>query len=212
MKNKKCLIVAAAPENNLDYVREWIELYHPVIFCADDGLKHLKKLQIEPDWLIGDLDSISVPHTIHSKLLKLPCEKDEYDAQVCVRKAIELGFRDLTLVCASGGRIDHFLCNLSILEMAEELGAKCQFLDHENLIFFHPGGQQIYKRKNYRYVGIIPLDPVLTDVTLIGLKYPLSHGTLYRKHIISISNEPVDENFSIEIGSGKALVIFSERQ
>ena len=46
-------------------------------------------------------------------------------------------------------------------------------------------------------------------VTMLGLKYPLKDAELTRPYPISVSNEAVDEQFSIEIGQGRALVIFA---
>lgn len=213
VENRKCLIIAAGPEKDLSYVTNFISRYHPYIFCADGGLHHLNQLGLQANWIIGDFDSAPKPFNPVSNLLCLPTDKEETDTQVCVKKAIELGFRDITLVCASGGRIDHFLCNLSVLEMAwEDAGAVCRLLNSQNEICYHPGGYYSYDlNQEYDYVSIIPLDEKLEDVTLKGLKYPLTHQTLYRHHMISISNETVASVFSIEIGKGKAFIIFSAK-
>ena len=211
MEDKKCLIVAGGPETELGYVKDWVKKFHPVIFCADGGLRHLQALGIEPDWLIGDFDSVQQYEDCSAKRVILPTEKDENDTQACVRKAIELGFYDLTLVCAGGGRWDHFLCNLSVLEMAWEKGANCQLLHAENLVLFHPGGKRSYPKRDYRYLGIIPLDAVLEDVTLTGLKYTIAHQNLYRSSMISTSNEVVEDIFTVEMGKGHALIIYAEK-
>ena len=54
--------------------------------------------------------------------MRLRPEKDDTDTQGCLREVFRRGCTEATLVCATGGRIDHMLANLSLLE--ELSGAK----------------------------------------------------------------------------------------
>lgn len=210
-QGRKALIISAAPCEDLGYVRAFLRL-HPdcMVLCADGGMKYAEMLNIIPDAVVADLDSGD--YVIACKeLIRLTPEKDDTDTQHCVSLAIERGCTDLTLVCATGGRLDHLLGNLFLCESAFGQGAVLTVLDAQNTVLFHGGGRMQFVREEARkYVSLIPLDHTLFGVTMIGVKYPLQDAVLTRANMISISNEAVEDSFSIEIGGGQALVIFSE--
>lgn len=209
MPNKKCIIIADAPETNIKYVKDIVLKENIYVICADGGIKHAEKLGIKPDLIIGDFDSAGKINSQY-EIIRLRPEKDDSDTQSCFNEAIKRGYDDITLVCACGGRIDHFLCNISLLENAFNTGIECRIVDSQNVVSIHKGGKQKYKKDiNYKYVGIIPIDKEISGVTLQGLKYPLLNVTINRTKIISISNEPIQDEFTIEIKKGRALVIFS---
>jgi len=87
------------------------------IICADGGYERLKEIGLSPDLIIGDMDSLSCPLPEHIPFYPLPVEKDDTDTLAALKKAIELGFRDIILVGGLGGRRDHTLANtpLSVL-------------------------------------------------------------------------------------------------
>ncbi|MCB6364675.1 thiamine diphosphokinase [Intestinibacillus massiliensis] len=209
-KGRHALIFAAAPESEYGYIQAFLA-GHPdaVIICADGGLRHAHALGLKPDLAIGDFDSGEDTGEA-AEVLRLRPEKDDTDTQSCMREAFARGCAEVTLVCATGGRLDHLLANLSLLEEARDYGGRCTLLDHQNMAVLHEGGCQHFKMPGqYRYFSIIPLDEKLQDVTIRGAKYPLEHQTLLRKGMISISNEAGDSPFEVEIGQGTALIIFT---
>lgn len=210
-QGRRALIISAAPCENLDYVRDILKKYPDiVIICADGGAKYAEKLNIKPDVIVADFDSSE--NTIPcDEVIKLTPEKDDTDTQHAAVLAIERGCKELILVCATGGRIDHMLSNLLLCEQVYELGANLLVIDEQNIVMFHAGGQMKFARNELKkYISLIPLDEKLEGVTMKGLKYPLENASLTRKKIISVSNEPVNDDISIEILSGKALIILTD--
>lgn len=205
----KALILASAPETEYGYVKKLAQEAE-YIACADGGIRHAQACGIQPDLLMGDFDSGSLAAGMQTIVLQP--EKDDSDLMCCTKEAIQRGADDITFACASGGRIDHFLSNLTLLEYLYDHHIRGVFCDSQNRVTFHPGDREIRYTADaaYRYVGIIPLDAVLTDVTLRGLKYPLTHATVARTQIITISNEPIAPTYTISIRSGRALVIESK--
>ena len=49
-------IFGAAHIDNYDYL-EKLDFSHSHIICADGGIKHIRKLGLAPDIVIGDFDS-----------------------------------------------------------------------------------------------------------------------------------------------------------
>mgnify|MGYP002578188051 CR=1 FL=1 len=119
--------------------------------------------------------------------------------------------QEITLVCATGGRIDHMLANLSLLEEAREMGGRLTILDSCNRIVLHEGGREKFIMPSaYRYFSIVPLDAVLTGVTIENAKYPLENGRVTRAGMVSISNEAAPgSSFAVTIEKGAALIIFA---
>ncbi len=210
-QGRRALIISAAPCENLDHVKKIIEKYPDiVIICADGGTKYAQNLNVKPDVIVADFDS-SDKEIECGELIKLTPEKDDTDTQHAAKLAIERGCKEIILVCATGGRIDHMLSNLLLCEQIDELGGRLFVVDEQNIVMIHNGGQMQFARQGLKkYISLIPLDQTLKGVTMRGVKYPLKNAILTRKKIISVSNEAICDTISIEILSGKALLIFSD--
>ncbi len=206
---KACLIIGAAPCDSVDYILRF-HAQADCVICADGGAKVAAACSIQPNFWIGDGDSLAGDVSVENRVV-LPCEKDYTDLHCAVDLALEKGFETLYLCAVSGGRLDHYLGNLCLLEYIFDRGAVGVLADAQNLCFLHQGGEMNLKQHNaYRYVSVIPMDEKLCGVTLKGLKYPLENAVLNRKIPIGISNEPISENFSIQIDSGRALIVYSK--
>lgn len=204
----KTLILASAPENEYDYVKK-LAAEADYIICADGGTRHAEACNIQPNLVVGDFDSGNRPENIETIVLKP--EKDDSDLMCCTREAVRRGSDEIVYACASGGRLDHLLYNLSLLEYLDTCGVRGVFYDSRNRVRFHAGGEQRYQADlNYKYVGIIPLDEKLSGITLRGLKYPLTDAEVSRARIITTSNEPIASEYTISIASGRSLVIESK--
>lgn len=208
-KGRPALIFSAAPETEYGYVRDYLAAYpDAVICCADAGVRHARAIGVTPHLVVGDFDSGACP--TEGEVIRLQPEKDDTDTQHCLRLLIERGCGEITVVCATGGRLDHLLGNLSLCEQAHALGGRCRILDRQNLVFLHEGGAQHFKMPlQYRFFSIVPLDETLQDVTITGAKYPLAHATIHRVGMISISNEAVQPIVGIQIRQGSALIVLS---
>lgn len=208
-EGRHALIFAAAPETDHGYIRAWLAA-HPdaLIACADGGLRHARALGLHPDFMVSDCDSLS--ETEGTEVLRLKPEKDDTDTQSCLREVFRRGCRAATLVCATGGRIDHMLANLSLLEEAAALGGRLTVLDRQNKVVLHQGGREKFiMTADYRYFSLVPLDDTLTGVTIDNAKYPLQNATVHRAGMITISNEALSPAFAVTIASGRALVVFA---
>lgn len=206
---KSCLIIGAAPCAEFDYIRTFEQKADSVI-CADGGAAVAELCGIHPDFWVGDGDSLSC-ETNTENCIVLPCEKDYTDLHCAVDLALEKGYRILYLCAVTGGRLDHFLANLFLLEYIAKHDAVGVLADSRNICFLHQGGEMVLERKEtYQYVSVIPLDREICGVTLKGLKYSLDHAVLKREIQIGVSNEAISDRFSIEIASGRALIIYSK--
>ena len=94
--------------------------------AADRGLEAFDAAGMEPDMLIGDMDSVSpqVLARYESRLSadRLNCIKDDTDGEYALNLALEKGATEITLLGALGGRLDHALANLMMVVRAAGAG------------------------------------------------------------------------------------------
>ncbi|MCC8128860.1 MAG: thiamine diphosphokinase [Clostridiales bacterium] len=186
-RKKRAVLIGAA---SASLPLELAERIHPddFIICADGGRDLAERLGLRPDWYVGDNDSGGRPEGLPATLL--PSEKDVSDLEMAVDQALRLGYRELLLLGCTGGREDHHLANLGLLEQIDQRGGKGILLDGANEVrFLGPGCYLLQNRPRYHYLGLIPLDAEVTGVTLTGVRYPLRDFTLHRGSTRSVSNE-----------------------
>lgn len=215
MDNRKALIIGASPEKSVDYLCELAKAVRPdIVICADGGIKNAEKAGIEPNIIIGDMDSFREQlkrYEGKAEIIRLPCKKDFTDLKEAVDKIISLGITELHIACVSDGRLDHYLANLHLLEYIYL--RKCQaviYSSQNRTIFCKNPNISLEMPNGFKYFSIIPISPELTSVNLRHLEYELTGGTLARDVPISVSNEalpgkPFDVSFE-----GEAFLIFSK--
>lgn len=111
MKMEKALVIGNRPLSS-----KVIELSkNSLVVAADAGADRLLKYNIVPDWIIGDLDSIS-EKTI-TKLEDWTITNQDIqktDLEKAVEYAFEKGADEVTIMGWDGGRIDHTLAALGM--------------------------------------------------------------------------------------------------
>jgi len=140
MKMEKALVVGNRPLSS-----KVIELAkNSLVIAADAGADRLLKFNIVPDWIIGDLDSIS-----EKTITKLEdwtiTNKDiqKTDLEKAVDYAFEKGVKDVTIIGWSGGRIDH---TLAALGMA--FNPRIKLIDDTFTVHCIDGKKKIEDREN----------------------------------------------------------------
>ena len=118
----KCIIVGACKESLRDFTYDKDDF----IIASDGGYSFLKENGYPVHLVVGDFDSGKRPD-VDTETITLKPEKDDSDLMCCTREALKRGADAITYVCASGGRIDHFLSNLSLLEYLYEQGCQGRF-------------------------------------------------------------------------------------
>ena len=210
----KAVIVSGGKFENSEFYREILRGKY--IICADGGIYLLQKLNIKPDMFLGDFDSCNFDEIEKSGFLdeckdikKFKIEKNATDTHIAVDFAVEKGFRDITLIGALGGRIDHSLANIMLLKYMLEKGVKGPVLNEKNKVFLPDKSIKI-PPEHGRRLSLVPLTENVCGVTLKGLKYPLCDFTLTMGDSIGISNEFTDTDAEIIFEKGLLLVITSE--
>lgn len=182
------------------------------IIAVDKGLESLDKINILPNFIVGDFDSVS-EQTLQKykniKILKLNPEKDYTDTHMALKLALELKSDEIYILGALGKRIDHAIANIHILKEALDNNIKCKIIDENNEIELINAGTTIVQKSQYKYISLIPLTTKATGITLTGFKYPLKDATLNIGYSIGVSNEIINGSAKIIIKDGILIMIKS---
>ena len=93
------------------------------VIAADRGFDSLVAYGVNPDLAVGDFDSLG-HRPNHPNVIQLPAEKDDTDMVYAIRKGLELGYRRFILLGGVGGRLEHTLGNLQLLDWLTLHGAQ----------------------------------------------------------------------------------------
>lgn len=186
------------------------------IICADGGAKHLHKINIKPDYILGDLDSLS-PQIIkyykenNVKFTQFPSRKDETDAELCINLAKDLDVEKIHIIGALGGRIDHTIANINLMYYIKQLGINPVVQTSEEDIFLVSNEIAIIQGNKGDTISIIPIKADAKGVTLENLEYPLSNFKMDYGKPIGISNIMTKDECKITVEEGNLIVIRNKK-
>ena len=194
-----CVIVVGGHIED-GFAKEFIVQEKPD-FCiaADSGMNFFYRTGLKPEWIIGDFDSASGEALEYFKgqtdisWIKLNPVKDDTDTESAIRKAIALGAEKITLLGATGTRIDHMLGNIELLGIGLQNHIPIQIVDERNRV---------------RMIdSVIPYTKVVKGLTLTGFKYPLDRYDLKGFCSLGVSNEIIEASATIKFEQGILIVI-----
>lgn len=181
-----------------------------LIIAADAGFLTAQKLGLVPQVVLGDFDSLGEPDVPRgTELIRVPAEKDETDTQLAVRLALERGATDITIVGGLGGRLDHTLSSVAILEDLHARHVQAVMTDGKNRVRFLRNDSALILRSDMKYLSLIAADPTVKGVTLEGCKYPLKNARISRRNQFAVSNEIVGNCAFIDVRKGGVWIIES---
>ncbi|MCP4198900.1 MAG: thiamine diphosphokinase [Proteobacteria bacterium] len=182
------------------------------ILCADGGTRHALTMDLRPDLVVGDLDSLTSDDL--ERLISMGCaieqhpvDKDETDLELALRVAQRLQMTEVLLVAGMGGRLDQSIANLlllagpqfSDLRLSLAVGDQTAWVIRKQMVVYGNPGDT---------VSTLALSPTVEGLTYsAGLSWPLKEHTLAFGSSRGISNELVANRAEISLISGVLLVI-----
>lgn len=200
MQNKKFIIVAGG-----DFQNKAINHSDFDVICAcDGGYKYLKELNIEPDIVVGDFDSLGyIPKC--NEVIKLDVNKDDTDLFHAISIGIKRGFEYFEIYGATGKREAHTFANFQILYYLRRLNLKGVLINGNNR-YFCLSNETIELNYKKGYISIFSLTPK-SIITLENLKYNLKAYKITNYFPLGIDNEFVNKKAIIKVISGAVIVI-----
>lgn len=174
--------------------------------ASTDGAYHsyLSQSSIEPDFIIGDLDSINLKMTVPQKTQIIHAQdQSKTDFEKALLFLNSKGVTSFTIYGASGHASDHFLGNLSI---AMQYHQQFEMMFYDDFChFFFATNPQIIPNVKYHIISLIPLSKV-TGLTITGFEYPLHNQTLSLGSFTSLRNKAINETVKISFNAGDLLI------
>lgn len=187
-----------------------------VIFAAgrlvgvDGGSRHLQSLGVRPHLVLGDMDSIPAdllreycregvemhPHPPH---------KDATDLELAMELAMTGDATRISILGATGGRLDHTLGNLFLLARCLPTGIPACIMDQEQCVHLTDQSLTLDGAVGDT-LSLLPATPQVCGVSLTGLEYPLHDATLTFGTSWGMSNVFVETRAKVILRSGRLFV------
>ncbi|HNJ98458.1 MAG TPA: thiamine diphosphokinase [Ilumatobacteraceae bacterium] len=170
------------------------------VIAADSGLDHAIAAGIEPDRLVGDLDSVSAAGRMWAyahgvDIDEHPTDKDATDTELALAAAVsDPQLTDLLLL---GGldplvddRLDHVLGNLLVLghpALATFQSVRA-IVGASEVVVLHPGGRADLGLDAGQTFSLLALHGPCRGVSVTGARWPLSGAELTGYEARGLSN------------------------
>lgn len=201
---KQALIIANGEPPQKKRVVALAKLAGTVI-CADGGANTALKMGITPDAIVGDLDSIRAEALVKFRRVAFYEDRNDQttDLEKAITWAIQSNFDHITVVGASGKRLDHTVGNLGVLRkfypdaiitLVDDIGELC-----------YVGREHSFEAEKGDIISLIPLNRC-EGVSTNGLQYPLDGENLELGVREGTSNVVISSPVSIKVKKGHLLL------
>ena len=172
---------------NVEYFKNFFMQNIGDIFCADGGANLCYELNLIPNEIWRDLDSINKNFTDSELILNYVKDKT-YDKIYCIG--------------AFGGDIAHELTNINLMFKYDNL----YFLKENEMLFKIEKKFEFNNLSNTK-ISFIPFSEEIKNLTLFGFKYNIDNITLKKGDSLCMSNI-IESNFAkITLEKGKILCV-----
>ncbi len=188
------------PQHNIPL--EYLKIAKRIV-CCDGSVGNLILTGMQPDAIVGDLDSLNdeLANRFADRVF-LDESQDTNDLTKAVSWCSDMGYKDIVIIGATGKREDHTIGNISLL---------AEYIRDVNVIMvtdtgiFRPllKGSQISSFPGQQ-VSVFSINPE-TEVTSYGLKYPLNRAKISNWWFATL-NEALGDSFSLEFQQGRVIV------
>ncbi len=208
--NGKCIVIGAGDLT----MGELTAAEEDFVIAVDGGLGYCGILNVEPDLIIGDFDSLSEGEAqalealrtqIPERIITLPEQKDDTDMLAALKHGLALGYRDFRIYAGTGGRLDHTLANIQCLLYLKNRGAAGYLVDGTGMILVLQNEAVHLNRNLEGFLSLFCLGREAQGVNIEHMKYPLRDYHMTNDFPIGISNEFIGEEAVISVEEGELV-------
>lgn len=205
------IIAGGEPREDLNWQR-WVR-EGDLTIGADGGAARALAHGLEPEWVIGDMDSLpdeekSRLEALGSRFMVHPPAKDETDLELSLAFATERGAREIIVLGALGGRLDHTLANLLLMTLPALSSVRVRIVEGDEEAFVVRAGESVSVHGRIGdTVSLLPLVGDAHGVTTTGLAWQLVGEALKFGFTRGVSNVMVAAEASIQVEKGVVLVV-----
>ena len=177
------------------------------VIAADAGYRVCQRLQIIPDLLLGDFDSMEQPADF-ANIHRSPVEKDDTDTMLAVKTALEQGCDTIYIYGGTGGkRLDHTLANLQTLLFLRRRGARGYLYDDDFVwTVIENEALTIEKTVEWGLFSVFCLGDRAEGIDEIGFQYSLKDAVLTPEFPLGVSNYILEPTATVTVRRGALAV------
>ena len=202
---KSCWIYCGATTENFN-IKPPVDSF---VIAADNGYSILKRLNVQPNIVLGDFDSLTISTPDNCEIITAPSEKDDTDTMLAIKTALSRGYSDITIAASIGGRLDHTFANIQSLAYIADNGGKGKLLGENDIVYLCKKGSYVFPKFDKMYFSIFSYTEK-SEVSLTGTKYTLNKYCLTNNFPLGVSNEIINDKAELTITNGQIIVIFSK--
>jgi thiamine pyrophosphokinase len=182
----------------------------PLFISADGASNKLCQWKIIPDYIIGDLDSITPKTKSYFKTKKVSIkhigEQEHTDFEKCIKFALSKKYNEIIVIGYGGKRSDHLLNNFNVMKRYYRK-CKIKLIDEDFELFFASKITEFSCRKGDT-VSLMAM-PKAEGITTHGLQFPLKNERLEFGVRDGALNKAISSKVIIEFKKGDLLVFRS---
>ena len=201
--SESAVLVANGEKPVSNYAKQLIA-QNTLRICVDSNLSFFKELDVEPDVIIGDLDTVEINTASPKSTIVNEENQNKTDLEKSLDYCIVKKIKNIYIIGATGERDDHNLANIMIAQQYSDI-FNIEIVTNFFQIFFVNGSKEILEKK-HRNLSMISL---ISDnkITTSGLEYNLSDQKL-NSFSHGISNRIISDKCLIK--SKEKLILFIE--
>ena len=213
-KSGKCILIGAGDLT----VGELKKGKDDFCIALDGGIGYCGFLNVEPDLIIGDFDSVTEEERIAvetiereapERVIRLKPEKDDTDMLFALKYALEKGYQEFRIYAGTGGRLDHTLANVQCLLYLKKHDAVGYLMDGNGMIMVLKNESVRFRKNMEGVLSLFSLGERCEGVTITGMKYCLDNAAITNDFPIGISNEFIGQEAEIKVLNGELVCMIS---
>jgi len=183
-----------------------------IVIAADSGVELAPVLGLDISVVIGDMDSIDATalealKALGTTVVQHAADKNESDAELALRHAIDLGATRLIMIGGGGGRLDHQLALFAVMFLDSLQGTQLEVrLGYSRAYPVRAGETLTISCTAGDVIGLIPFGGDAHGVTTSNLHWPLHDESLFAAASRGISNQAMSGEFSVTVTTGRLIV------
>lgn len=200
-----------------DFLKKMYENYKAdYVIVADGALAAMDRTGLIFHSLVGDFDTIApeilekYEHRSNIYVERHIPEKNQTDSELAVWIAMKKQPKEIAILGATGGRMDHTIGNIHLLYQCMKKNIPCVIYDEWNRITLIQKEAIFQKKTSYgTYISFLPFQEYAEHVTLEGFRYPLSDALLEKGTTLAISNEIEADIAKVTVEKGILICVES---
>ncbi len=213
--NRRAVIIANGVAPDEATAHRWLQpddgSVQVWLLCADGGARTALALGLQPEVVVGDLDSLDEAmqarlRAMGCRMVVYPAAKDWTDLELALRLAVEEGASEIVVMGALGGRLDQQLANLLLLFLPELKEVPTRIVDDRQEMFVVCSQAEIVGQAG-DVVSLIPLGGDVKGIVTEGLLYPLRGEPLVIGPARGVSNVMAAQVARVTVQSGTLLIV-----